>query len=237
MQLNALSVRRRGAASVKSCEYSELVAKRKKCSLCPGLTNPSRVQGGEFDSEHIGPYSQWQGSLTPDVVVVAKDFAPVSKFVEYGGKPGPLVRTNLRLRQFLETVGYSAGAPDAPDNAPLFFTNAVLCLPGGESMRTAVPDSAVRTCGSEFLAPLLQLLSPRAVVALGAKATTALFAALRLQQPASFAELVQGSGLALPSGATFLACPHPAAALPNAEHEAAWARVAQHATQQAPTAD
>ena len=79
-------------------EYLGLVEARRRCRLCPMLTNPSAVREGTLDSGEIGPYSTWQADLRADLVVVAKDFAPVEKFVDLSGRPGPRVRTNVRLQ-------------------------------------------------------------------------------------------------------------------------------------------
>lgn len=59
----------------KAAAYAELVAARKGCRLCSaiGLTNPCLVDGGRFDSEHIGPWSRWQGSLAADLMIVGQD--------------------------------------------------------------------------------------------------------------------------------------------------------------------
>ena len=40
--------------------YRVLVGKRKTCSVCNGLTNPSACAGGSYDSDHIGPWTLWQ---------------------------------------------------------------------------------------------------------------------------------------------------------------------------------
>lgn len=57
-----------------------------------------------------------------------------------------------------------------------FFTNAVLCMKSG-SMSTPVPARYYRTCGCQFLKPTIELIRPRAVVALGAGALLAVRAA------------------------------------------------------------
>jgi hypothetical protein len=190
------------------------------------------VRGGALDSSEIGPYSTWQADPTADLVVVAKDFAPVGKFVEFSGRPGPRIRTNLRLQRFLTLAGYPVGSPDAPTaNARVFLTNAVLCLPGGSSMRTTVPRSAIRTCAHEFLRPLLELVRPRAVVSLGVQATSAVLDGLGLSTALDFQALTrEPTGLALPGGGRLFPVPHPAASKTLAEHEASWLRIGTHAT-------
>jgi hypothetical protein len=42
----------------KTC-YEELVNKRRECNKCKGLTNPSIIENGIFDStSHIGPWTR-----------------------------------------------------------------------------------------------------------------------------------------------------------------------------------
>lgn len=210
--------------------YRELVAARKRCKLCPALKNPSEVQGGVFDSSEIGPYSRWQSDLAADLVVVAKDFAPVSKFKEFSGRPCPRVRTNVRLRRFLSLAGCSIGSPDAPiPDARVFLTNAVLCLPCGRSMQTTVPSSAVRTCAPRFLRPLLEIVRPRVVVSLGVQATSAVLLSLGVSTALDYRTLIQApSGLTLPDGGRLFPVPHPAASKPLAEYQASWRRIRTH---------
>lgn len=45
----------------KKARYHALVKARKMCRVCSDLTNPSVYEGGAFDCEAIGAWSQWQG--------------------------------------------------------------------------------------------------------------------------------------------------------------------------------
>ena len=214
--------------STKRQRYEQLVAARKKCELCAGLTNPAIVQSGDLDSSQLGPYSRWHSDLDADLVVVAKDFAPVQRFVEYGGKPGKRVPTNTRLIRSLATVGFEAGAVAAQARSEgLFFTNAILCLPPGEKMRTASFHKAARTCGRRFLRPLVDLIGPRAIVSLGEQATLAVLGAYG--EVGSFAQALElDKGLCLPEGPRLFAVPHPVASRTTDEHLMAWNRVRRH---------
>jgi hypothetical protein len=53
----------------RSALYAALVASRKSCRACSGLINPAACAGGIHDSEHIGPWSLWQGNLHADLVI------------------------------------------------------------------------------------------------------------------------------------------------------------------------
>jgi len=47
----------------KQQRYLEMVAARKACRACEGLTNQSAVDGDRFDSDEVGSWSLWQGNL------------------------------------------------------------------------------------------------------------------------------------------------------------------------------
>jgi len=62
---------------VKLAAYRVLVEERKTCRVCEGLINPSDCAGGVYDSEHIGPWSRWQGNLDSELMVVGQDWGDV----------------------------------------------------------------------------------------------------------------------------------------------------------------
>src|SRR4051794_19778776 len=91
--------------------YRELVERRKACAACPGLANASRIDGGSMDCDRIGPYSQWQGNLDAELMVVAQDFADVEGFQKHRGWPGARVRTNVALAGFVARTGVAVSLP------------------------------------------------------------------------------------------------------------------------------
>jgi len=213
--------------NARVAQYQALVEERKRCQLCPGLTNPAEVAGGCLDSAEIGPYSLWQNHLEAELMVVAKDFAPVAHFRKYQGRPDPFVETNRRLRRFLALAGYEVGTPNAPvKDARVFFTNAVLCLSGGGSMRTTISHAAFQTCGRTFLIRLVDLIRPRVIITLGRQATKAVLNTFGVMDPGLFQELIRApSGRTLPGGSVHYAVPHPVASVSRAVQEASWLRI------------
>jgi len=220
--------------------YQELVACRKRCSRCPGLTNPASKELQALDSDEIGPYTCWHGDLNARLVVVGKDFAPVAKFEQYNGRPGVDVETNRRLVNYLKIAGFEPGAIDrSHHDGGMFFTNAVLCLPGGAHMRTKILSRDVKTC-SVFLKKTLSIVSPRVVATLGGQATNAVLHAHGLPRGDFSALVKMKAGFELPDGATtgsiwgqpseqfrarLFAMPHPVASFSKSVHEAAWRRL------------
>lgn len=213
--------------------YSELVRKRKSCSLCAGhLQNASRIDNGLFDSERIGPYSQWQGNLHAPLVVVAQDFSDIAGFRQYGGWPGHNIQTNRNLIELLACAGYNIAPFElgTPDDR-LFFTNAVLCMKSGDraGRQQNVPVGCFSNCGS-FLKATIELVSPRVVVTLGASALSATRQAFGLtsRQPLSHAVGVQ---VALASSIQLVALYHPSPTVVNTHRSmnsmrADWSRLA-----------
>jgi Uracil DNA glycosylase superfamily len=219
--------------AVKLQQYQRLVKERKACRLCDDLTNPAVVRAtdsdalGHLDSDEIGPYSQWHHDLNATLLVVAKDFASVCKFKHYGGWPGTDVQTNNRLSSYLSLAGFRAGSiKDGHSDSGLFFTNAVLCLPGGPGMRTTVKPADVRTCAAQFLKRIIAQIAPRAIATLGSHATKAVVEAEGLPLLLGSDEMIQNeSGIQLPSGPRLFPMWHPVASKTTPEQEAAWKRL------------
>jgi hypothetical protein len=108
-------------------DYSNLVAMRKSCSRCTGLTNPADVQGGCLDSDEIGPWSRWQGNIGARLMVVGQDWGGINYFTQYSGVEGPNNPTNNALVCLLASIDIPIGPPGAVLGQDIvFFTNAVL---------------------------------------------------------------------------------------------------------------
>jgi hypothetical protein len=125
----------------KTADYAQLVTARKACHLCSGLTNPADVEGGRFDSEHIGAWSLWQGNLDASIMVVGQDWGDTTYFGRHKGREGPRNPTNLALVELVGIAGISIGDfGSAVGQDVAFFTNAILCL----NLETAVDSQRRR---------------------------------------------------------------------------------------------
>jgi len=89
----------------KNERYANLVAVRKACRFCDGLINPSVCEGGIYDDDHIGPWTQWQGDLDAKVMVVGQDWGGVDYYVEQHGLSAEESKTNARLCELLASQG------------------------------------------------------------------------------------------------------------------------------------
>ena len=174
----------------KAERYRVLVDQRKRCAGCPTLTNASAIDGGSHDGDAIGAYSRWQGNLDAELMVVGQDFADVDGFRKHRGWAGERVQTNLTLVNLIAHAGVTIAPPRyGVSDDRLFFTNAVLCMKSG-GMQAAIPASCFRQCGSLFLRPLVELVSPRVVVTLGERAMRAVCGAFEVQPHGSLADVV-----------------------------------------------
>lgn len=208
-------------SSLKSIAYAELVAERKNCFDCPKLTNPSQYP--HLDSNHIGPYSRWQGNLNAQLLVVGKDSSDIDTYLNFGGDwPGAGVDTNIRLVELMNATGFQISLPqrDATDDR-YFFTNAVLCLKPKNprkkrSMRGEVDAAYFRNCGNRFLRPTIELIQPRAVVTLGEDALNATLSAFQLSRVGSFTAILdRGDAFDLPCASRLFPMCHPNSTVRN----------------------
>lgn len=155
--------------------YEMLVAQRKECRECVGITNPSECEGGRYDSDHIGPWSVWQGNLSTALMVVGQDWGDEHYFVANAGRDSPKNPTNETLRELLRGIGIEVPGPGSCNGEAglLFFTNALLCLKTG-GMQANVDSQWLANCGSRFLKPTIEIVRPKVVVALGQRAYRAI---------------------------------------------------------------
>lgn len=186
----------------RSVSMDALVHERKACRECAGLTNPSCVSDGALDSAELGPWTLWQGRLDAEVVLVGQDWGDVASFTKNAGFEEPGNPTNRRLVELLALAGVSVEPPAKLGRAgTVFLTNAILCLKGG-GLQAAVRAEWFRVCGARFLRPSIEIVQPRAIVALGTHATSAVCDAFAVPRQRSFRAAVDSpSGIALPDGA------------------------------------
>ena len=164
---------RDGSNTDKLPIYLDLVAKRKECHLCAeiGLTNPSKVLRRKFDDKgHIGPWTQWQGNLDAELMVVGQDWGGIDYYVENKGADEEKNETNQRICELLESVDVRIALPKQPQpTRSLFFTNSVLCLRPRTLTGGYVRSRCFTNC-RPFLRSQVELVRPRVVVTLGLKA-------------------------------------------------------------------
>lgn len=160
----------------KQAEYAELTAKRKTFKFTEGLSNPADTG---FDGDYLEPWSQWQGNLDASIVVVGQEFCDLNTFNNVKGTVERKLDVyeypaNRNLVEYFKLLDIDLGHPLAPNRGnPVFFTNAVMGLKGG-SMSSNFKDTWLKESREVFLAPLLQIIQPRVIIAIGTKATASL---------------------------------------------------------------
>lgn len=157
--------------------------KRKQCSLCQGLRNPSSINNGIWDSDQIGPWSLWQANLDAEVIIIGQDWGDISYFTKWEGRDQPSGNpTNENLQKLLSTIGFDVRKPREPQNQIVFFSNIILCLKTG-GLQGSVEDSWFQNCSIAFLKPLVEIIKPIAVLALGKKVSESIFEIYGIQSP------------------------------------------------------
>lgn len=152
--------------SIKQAAYRELVEKRKCCTYCgEKLTNPSHFP--EFDTYEIGPWSIWQNSLDADVLLVGQDWGGVDYFTRHKGRDEDANPTNRNLMTLFGSINIPVSGPESGKRNPrLFFNNVILCMKEG-GLTNPLEKKYAPACCSRFLKPLINLIEPRVVIALG----------------------------------------------------------------------
>jgi hypothetical protein len=174
--------------------YEGLVKKRKACRICcnsnPGLifngsALPEQLACKPADPDVVSYWSQLSGNRSPEIVVIGQDFSDVSYFAENNGRDDTFNQTNMRLAELLRIAGIDVDwSRTKDDRGPVYLTNAILCLKRGKldlqrrSMSAPIKSGWVRNCSNEFLRPLLALLRPKIVVAMGGHAWRAVWEVL-----------------------------------------------------------
>ena len=132
----------------KELDCQRLVQQRKTCSLCSGLVNPSRCDQGRHDSNQIGPWSAWQGSLDAEFMIVGQDWGDTDYFTSNQGIDEQGNPTNNTLRELLQSIGVDIGLPHAHvESSRVFLTNAILCLKTAGGMQGVLSRSGLRIAG------------------------------------------------------------------------------------------
>ena len=161
----------------KTAAYQELVKKRKGFKFShPELTNPSATA---FDLDHVEPWAQWQGNLDASIVVIGQEFCDLETYNKVKGTVERVpdvyeYPSNRNLAEYFALLGYDPGHPLQPNQAtPIFFTNSVMALKNG-SMSANFRDSWMKESRDEFLRPLLDIIQPKVIIAIGTKPTITL---------------------------------------------------------------
>jgi len=153
-----------------------LVVERKACQACEGLLNPSMIDGGVYDCDHIGAWTRWAGNLDAEVIIVGQDFSELDFFRSHQGHPSTGANISSTNRNLIRLIQEGLGFDIAPyeigreTKSPLFFTNSVLCIKPGKAS-DPLKQSWANQCCKKFLKPLVEtIIRPKAVITLSTTA-------------------------------------------------------------------
>lgn len=164
--------------SEKHVRYAALVAARKQYDPTPfGLTNPSQIESGRFDSDHVGPWTRWAHDLDADLMVVGQDWGDDAYFVANRGFDNPTNPTNRALQALMQSIGCPLSSPpsatDATNTADadrascgVWLTNAPLWLKRG-GLSAKVEEAWFDDPAAGFLLEQIEIVQPQVVVAPG----------------------------------------------------------------------
>jgi uracil-DNA glycosylase family 4 len=140
-------------------------------------------------------------------MIVGQDWGDARYFRENAGRDKAGNPTNLMLARLLRSIGIEIGSPENPTAAPVFLTNAVLCLKEG-GLQGPVRREWFANCGRAFLRPQIELVNPAVVVGLGRLAFNAILSAFELRIP-EFRQAVESrDGTRLLNGSRLFAVYH-----------------------------
>jgi DNA polymerase len=149
--------------------YSNLVHQRKSCSSCAGLVNMALHDGGNYDSDEIGPWTLWQGNLDAEILIVGQDWGDKAYFTKWKGADQPSGNpTNENIIKLLQQFSIDINCPSETQDQKIFLTNLILCLKDG-GLQAPIQDEWLTNCAEKHFRQLLELIRPRVVLALGKK--------------------------------------------------------------------
>jgi DNA polymerase len=196
----------------KSERYAKLVDDRRNCRKCAAVVNPSVCAGGKYDSAaHIGPWSDWQGNLDADTMIIGQEWGGTDNYERQFGRDRDGDATNVNLVTLMANIGVSLPPPSAmqgtSQNGAFFFTNAILCLRQGAATNRTIGEKNDKTnapskdtfsnCARTFLRAQIELVEPRFVLALGLLAWNGLMEAFSLPLRSTLKEAFQRGHLPL----------------------------------------
>lgn len=136
----------------KEARYAKLVEKRRACTDCVGqnVKTLCSCNEDEFGSQHIGPWTDWQGNLNAELMVVGREWGGEKNYLGQHGRDNDKDDTNHNLVALVNAISKPLGyipiehPSKYQGSGPLFkgphyFTNSLLCLKRGGATKARNP--------------------------------------------------------------------------------------------------
>ena len=217
----------------KQQQYNKLVAKRKTCRECRGLSNPAERKLLQFDSDQIGPWSRLHGDLNAQLMIVGQDWGDVRYYKKHEGRDDLSNATMRNLETLLFHIGIDVSVTTySGEPRGLFLTNAILCLKDG-GLQAKVNPQWVSNCESRFLRQQIEIVRPSVVIGLGAFAFHAILRSFSQPVVALRDAIVDEQGCEILEGVRVFAAYHCGAGTVNRtrdlkQQSVDWERIRRH---------
>jgi len=193
----------------KQQAYASLVQKRKTFRFAQ-LLNPSEIEDGRYDRDHVDLWASWQGNLDALVMLVGKDFGGRDFFLRFKGGCDPNSVTNLNLMKLFSCLNINIGTPQTPEkSAPVFLTNAIIGIvdtdkKGGNRISSVSKLESTK----EFLRPLMDIVDPKVIIAMGKEAYECVSIAFDIPRAKSLRQALEEGPTMLPGNKFLFAVFH-----------------------------
>ncbi len=201
-------------------EEKELLrlAKLRQKTTYEGYKSIADYEDGYYECDYVSPYSKSAHNINADVFIVLQDWSSdenMSGICQETNRLGytPSVGTNIKLIGYLEKF-LGIALKDT------YTTNLFPFIKMG-GMSANIPIKYMRRAANEFTLPMIQIISPKIVIALGRKTYNVIWDCCKDKT-----DVMSGS---FKYGATkVFHQPHPAARISNIEKEKRWAEMKQY---------
>lgn len=171
----------------KNNRYHTLVEARKQCTKCAEAYRKCRLYNGQVlyeqygvaDTDQIGQWSEVQGNLDADILIVGQDWGDFDTYRHEksdGMVADPNTGTNRNLNGLLQIIHSDIDMYKDDSPVKLFLTNSILCYKDG-GMNNDTELQHHKLCSERFLVPLIDTIKPKIIILLGQMAFRGLYEA------------------------------------------------------------
>ena len=191
------------------------LAKLRQKTVYEGYKSIADYEDGYYECDYVSPYSKSAHNINADVFIVLQDWSSDDNMTgkcQETNRLGytPSVGTNIKLIEYLRKyLGLEL--------RDTYATNLFPFIKMGD-MSANIPIKDMRSAAKEFTLPMIRIIRPKIVIALGRKTYYALWDICEDKTEAVKSSFKYGV-------TTVFHQPHPAARISNLEKEKRWAEM------------